>query len=138
METNVKNYLVKLLANTSFSAERVVNVIDKLGDTDNTMRLISYLTGETDKPKPKETFTRDDKNLICTGYDVISNKVSYEGTDADIRYFSETDTLPSSDDVFDSDYNLPGKYREDSTHTIAVKVKYRIKNSMYYDIWQGK
>lgn len=128
MKTNP--FIQHLLGNISFDTKRVIECVESIskGQTDDTLRILAYLSGYSDLPEIPETSTCGDSATL-EYYDFFKNEVCYKYlATREIKVKEEYKDRDGK--VYDSWYEVPA-----NSGDFKITVKYWSNNSCTLEKW---
>ena len=127
-------FIQHLLGNVSFDTKRVIECVESIssGDTDDTLRILAYLSGYSNIPEIPETSACDDSATL-TYYDFFANLVHYKYI-ATRELKVEEEYRYLNGQVHDSWYDIPLEARSGSGD-FKITVKYWSTNSCTLERW---
>ena len=132
---NTNSFIQHLLNNVSLSNERILEFVDSFtkGNTFEVMRLMSYLSGFSDKPEVPET-SNYATNATLESYDFFENEVHYKYLET--RKFKVSEEFLGLDGkVYDDWYSIPSELRKSSDGSNEITVQYWSKGSCCLESW---
>lgn len=132
MKTNP--FIQHLLNNVSFDTQRVIECVESIskGDTNDTLRILEYLSGYSNIPEIPETSTRNNSATL-EYYDFFENQVYYKYIETrELNVKEEYKDLDGQ--VYDSWYDIPSEVRSGSGD-FKITVKYWSTNSCTLERW---
>ena len=128
MQTNP--FIQHLLGNVSFDTKRVIECVESIsrGDTDDTLRILAYLSGHTDIPEIPKTSTCGDSATL-EYYDFFKNEVHYKYLAT--RELKVKEEYKDRDGkVYDGWYEVPA-----NSGDFKITVKYWSSNTCSLERW---
>ena len=128
MQTNP--FIQHLLGNVSFDTKRVIECVESIsrGDTDDTLRILAYLSGHTDIPEIPKTSTCGDSATL-EYYDFFKNEVHYKYLAT--RELKVKEEYKDRDGkVYDGWYDVPA-----NSGDFKITVKYWSSNTCSLERW---
>lgn len=119
----INPFIQHFLNNVSFDTKRVIECVEFIsrGQTDDTLRILAYLSGYSDLPEIPKTSTCNDSATL-EYYDFFKNEVHYKYlATREIEVKEEYKDLDGQ--VYDSWYNIPSEVRNGSGD-FKITVKY--------------
>lgn len=121
-------FIQHLLSNVSFDTKRVIECVESIskGNTDDTLRILEYLSGYSNIPEIPETSTCENLATFIS-YDFFENQVLYKYIETrEFKVKEEYKDLHGK--VYGSWYDIPSEVRSDSGD-FKITVKYWSSNS---------
>lgn len=130
-----KDFINHLLANVTVDNARVIELVNAFtgNDTDNAMRILSYLTGFCNLPEVATT-SNIAKDARLVSYDFFTNRVTYKYIRTAEVGIEEGHVDDITSDVYESRDAIP--HKDWTSKGVKVVVKYWDTNECDLSKWE--